>query len=132
MSGSEKDKKLVMHPEILSVALLDEIAERLLSLEKIQKQRDPEGFVDNIEPIAVTDQIQDVNAPSISPWFSVAVINDGPDDMWCLVNPRKNPTPHRIIVGETYNVDMRLGVIRTIQLWCDPGDETVVRLVGAR
>lgn len=128
----DEDKELVMHPELLSVALLDEIAGRLMRLEEIEKKRDPQGFVDAIEPIAVTDQIQYVSPPRISPWFSVTVINDGGDDMWVLVNPSQNPTPHHVLSGETYNVDMRLGVIEMLQLYCDPGDTTTVRLVGVR
>ena len=121
-----------MHPELLSVALLDEIAERLLTLETLSKERRPEGFVDTFDSVAVTDQVRELSASHNYPWFTIMIVNDGPDDVWVLVNPRKNPTPHRVAVGEPYNVDMKRGVIRQVNLWCDAGETATVRVVGLR
>lgn len=121
-----------MHPELLQVAILDEIAGRLLALETLSKEQRPEGFVDTFDAVAVTDHVRKISTSHNYPWFSIIVVNDGPDDVWALVNPRKNPTPHRVAVGEPYNVDMRRGIIRQLNLWCEAGETASVRVVGLR
>ena len=70
-----------MHPELLSVALLDEIAERLLALETLSKEQRPEGNVDAFDSVAVTDHVREISASFNYLCFSIIVLNDGPDDV---------------------------------------------------
>lgn len=126
------DRDLALNPELLSIALLDEIAERLLRLENIEHERNPKGYVDPIGPITVTHALTEMRASDFSPWFSVVVINDGPNDCWLLPNPDKNFTPHHLLSTEDINLNMERGLITVVHLWCDAGETAAIRMVGIR
>jgi hypothetical protein len=126
----EKEKKAVPGTAML-VALLDEIAGRLSSLQRYEEERRAEGVVEPIEPISVTDEVRRV-IPPLKPWFSAVIVNDGPDDVWVIVNAEKSFEWHRVAKDETYPVDMKRGAIEDVLLKCDPGKTASVRVVGAR
>lgn len=115
----------------MMVGLLDEVAERLRSIEKHYLEETPEGVVDTIEPITVTATVSRVQA-KYGPWFSIAVFNDGADDVLVLVNNPKSIDWHRVISGEAYPVDFHRGICREILLKCDVGQTASVRVVGGR
>ncbi len=114
----------------MSIALLDEIAERLMNLEKLAKATQPIGAVEPIEKFLITDVRR--HMPLLKPWFSVSVINDGDDDVFCIVNTEKSFEEHRIHVNETYTIGMVTAVIKDLLFWCDHGEHATVRIVGTR
>ncbi len=114
----------------MSVALLDEIAERLLSLEKLAKAEIPEGIVEPIEKYTVTSQRVRINARK--PWFSISLINDGPDSVFAIVNSPKSFDEHEVLVHETYTIYVLRAKINDVLLRCNDGETAHVRLVGVR
>jgi hypothetical protein len=115
----------------MQVALLNEIAERLYILQSIAEEAKPEGVVEPIEPISVSSDVRRV-IPPVEPWFCVEVANDGPNDVYVLVNPEKSSDWHQVLNGETYKVDMKRPVITEVELKCESGKTASVRLVGVR
>jgi hypothetical protein len=118
-------------PEVLQTILLDEIAGRLAEIYESMQEERAEGVVEPIEPISVTEEPRRVVA-LFKPWFDVTVVNDGPDDVWVMVNTEKSFEWHRVPKDETYKVDMKRGIIKDVLLKCEPSKTASVRLVGAR
>ena len=116
--------------DVLTVALLDEIAERLCRLEELAKAEVPEGVVEPIEKYT----IKEARTPfrPLKPWFSISIINDGLSDVFCIVNTEKSFEEHRILVHETYNIDMRRPKVTDVLMWCKHGETANVRVVGVR
>jgi len=115
----------------IGVALLNEIAERLLALENLAKATQPVGAVEPIEKFLITDVRR--HMPLQKPWFSVSIINDDDhNDVFCIVNTEKSFEEHRIHPLETYNINMVTAVIKDLLFWCDHGETAVVRIVGTR
>jgi len=127
--STEKQNRISEGP--MSVALLNEIAERLMSLEKLAKATQPIGAVEPIEKFRITDVRR--HMPLQKPWFSVSIINDDPtNDVFCIVNTEKSFEEHRILHNETYNIAMVTAVIKDLLFWCDHGESATVRIVGTR
>jgi hypothetical protein len=120
-----------LRSDVLQTALLDEIAERLYALQRFQEEERAEGIVEPIEPISVNEEPRRVVAP-VKPWFSVNVVNDGPNDVYVMVNTEKSFDWHRVPKGESYRVDMKRGIIKDLLLKCEAGKTASVRVVGAR
>lgn len=118
-------------PQVASVFLLDEIAERLLTLEKQLPVR-PVGIVEPLTPIKATITPRVIHPPYKKKWFSVSIVNDGPDDCWIVVNTEKSPAqPYFTRAGEAYEVDMGSGVIEDIRVYTDAGTANL-RIRGVR
>ena len=129
LQSTEKQNRISEGP--MSVALLNEIAERLMSLEKLAKATQPIGAVEPIEKFVITDVRR--HMPLQKPWFSVSIINDDDhNDVFCIVNTEKSFEEHRIHPLETYNINMVTAVIKDLLFWCDHGESAVVRIVGTR
>jgi hypothetical protein len=128
---AEAKQEKFVRPEVLQAALLDEIAERLYTLQRFQEEERAEGVVEPIEPVSINEEPRQVVAP-VKPWFSVNVVNDGPDDVYVMVNTGKSFDWHRVPKGENYMVDMKRGIIKDILLKCEPSKTASVRVVGAR
>jgi len=126
----EQEKRV--KPDVITVALLDEIAERLMRIEEMLAEAKPEGMVEPTEPITVTEEPRRVSCPIRSPWFSVEVVNDGPSDVWVRVNPEKTTRWHLVGAKESYAVPMGRPVIKELILKCKPEESTTVRVVGSR
>lgn len=114
----------------MQVALLDEIAERLCKLEELMKAEVPEGIVEPIEKCTITETRMPFRP--LKPWFSVSIINDGPSDVFCIVNTEKSFNEHRILNGETFTIDMRRPKVNDVLMWCNHGETSAVRIVGVR
>jgi hypothetical protein len=115
----------------MQVALLSEIAERLMKLENLAKATQPAGAVEPIEKFLITDARR--HMPLQKPWFSVSVINDDDhNDVFCIVNTEKSFEEHRILPHETYNIAMVTAVIKDLLFWCNHGESAIVRVVGTR
>jgi hypothetical protein len=116
--------------DVLTAALLDEIAERLCRLEELAKAEVPEGIVEPIEKYTITETRTPFRP--LKPWFSISIINDGPSDVFCIVNTEKSFEEHRILLHETYNIDMRRPKVTDALMWCNHGETSNVRVVGVR
>jgi len=126
---TEKQNKISEGP--MSVALLNEIAERLLALEKLSQAEHPVGAVEPIEKFRITDVRRHMSL--LKPWFSVSVINDDDyNDVFCIVNTEKSFEEHRILPHETYNIALVTAVIKDLLFWCNHGETATVRIVGTR
>ncbi len=119
--------------EALNTALLDEIAQRLQNIEVHNKELSPQGIVEPLAIIAVTTTTIIVQPPNVGNlWFSVSIINDGPDPCWVVVNSAKSSTrPHRVDNDETYEVRFIKPVIQDLMLSTDSGTASV-RITGTR
>jgi hypothetical protein len=126
---AEEKKRVLGGP--MTIALLDEIAERLCTMQRFQEEERAEGVVEPIEPISVSSDVRRV-IPPVKPWFSVEVANDGPDEVLALVNPEKSFDWHQVLNGETYKVDLKRSAITEVQLKCEKGKKATARLVGVR
>jgi len=117
-------------PEVYQAALLDEIAERLLKLENLMKAEVPEGAVEPIEKFRITETRTPLKLRKA--WFSVSIINDGPDSVFVIVNTEKSFEEHEVLLHETYTIDMHRALITDILCWCNHGETAMVRIVGVR
>ena len=130
MSKSTEQQKKRVKAGPMEVALLDEIAERLHHVEELMKAEVPEGAVEPIEKFTITARRTPFRP--LKPWFSISIINDGPSDVFCIVNTEKSFEEHRIAVNETYNIDMKRAKITDALMWCNHGETSNVRVVGVR
>ena len=134
MSGSKEQQKKA-EATALQIALLDEIAERLLAIETHNKEVSPEGIVDPLVDVAVTTVPIVVGPPSAEAgkyWFSVSIINDGPNYCWVVINTGKSSTrPHKVSNDETYEVSFIKGLIYDLRLYTDEGIANL-RITGTR
>ncbi len=119
--------------DALNTALLDEIAQRLQNMEVHNKELSPEGIVEPLAIITVTTSQTIVQPPNVGNlWFSVSIINDGPDPCWVVINSGKSSTtPHRINDDETYEVRFIKPVIQDLMLSTESGTASV-RITGTR
>ena len=132
MSGS-KESRSKAETTALQIALLDEIAERLLALETHNKEISPEGIVEPLPILSVTTTPVVVQPPQEGKhWFSLSVVNDGPQPCWIVVNTGKSSTrPYQIQLDEVYEVTFIKPLIYDMRLYTDAGIASV-RIKGAR
>ncbi len=132
MSESREQRKR-LNPEVLNTALLDEIAERLLSLETHNNEITPEGIVEPLPVLTITTTPRVVEPPwEGKHWFAVTVINDGPENCWITLNTGKSSTtPHQMQVDEVYEAQFIKPLIYDLRLWTDTATASV-RVRGAR
>ncbi len=132
MSESKEQRKR-LNPEVLNTALLDEIAERLLSLETHNREITPDGIVEPLPILTITINPRIVKPPNEGkPWFAVTAINDGPQNCWIVLNTGKSSTtPHQMQVDEVYEAQFSMALIYDLRLWTDSATASV-RVRGAR
>lgn len=123
-------QKKQLNPEILSAALLDEIAGRLLEMKKFMEEERAFGAVEPIEKFTITSQKNRITR--LKPWMSMTLINDGPDSVFVIVNTEKSFDEHEVLDGETYTIDMHRPRIADLLLWCNHSETASVRVVGTR
>ena len=120
-----------VNPQVASVFLLDEIAERLLRLEKQLPIR-PEGIVEPLIPIKATMTPRVIHPPYKKKWFALSIVNDGPEECWVVVNTEKSPAqPYLIRVGEAYEADLGSPAIEDMRVYTDVGNANL-RIKGVR
>lgn len=129
--GNEELGNKRVNPEIAQVFLLDEVADRLLQLQKTLPVR-PEGIVEPLTPTRVTHEPRVIHPPYRKKWFSLSIVNDGPEECWIIVNTEKSPAqPYLTRVGEEYRVDLGGPVIEDIRVYTDSGTANL-RIKGVR
>jgi len=116
--------------DVAQVILLQKLIEKTCALERLAQATQPIGAVEPIEKYRITDVRR--HMPLQKPWFGVSVINDGDDDVLCIVNTEKSFEEHRILPHETYNINMITAVIKDLLFWCAHGEHATVRVVGTR
>lgn len=127
--SSEDDKRV--NPLVLQTALLDEIAQRLMELQK-QLPEKPIGMVEPLSPVHVTTDARVVFPPMKKKWFSVSIVNDGPSDCWVVVNTEKSPPqPYLTRVGEAYEAGFGYPAIEDIRVYTENGTANL-RIKGVR
>ena len=123
-------QKKQLNPEIVNLALLDEIAGRLLEMKKIMEEEEAFGAVEPIEKFTITSQ--KIRVTRLKLWMSMTLINDGPNSVFVIVNTDKSFDEHEVLDGETYMIDMHRPRIADVLLWCHAGETAAVRIVGVR
>lgn len=125
---------------LLTIATLREIADRLLALEKHNRETETDGFT---EPIYVTADTSQPNGKAIDvpkkPWFAITISNDGPNDAQYIIVTQKmrdeSPRPLSqwvtIRVGESQNEAFSKGIILYI-LYRTTAGTAKLRVVGTR
>ena len=121
-----------------TVMLLDKMLQTMRQLSEqtnkntqLIKQQIPEGIIDPKEVTATTAELSIV-PPLDKKWFSIAIINDGPDDCYVVVNTEKSSTnPSLLLVHETFEVDLGVPKIVDALVWCASGSAHL-RIRGVR
>lgn len=103
------------------------------TLELVLEQR-ADGIVEPLgRRLTITDHGRLVkNLTPGRPWFSVQVINSGPNSVFVIVNSEKNTEWHEVTMRETYRIDFGRAAITDLLLKCNTGETAVIRLVGVR
>lgn len=116
-----------IRPDVLNVALLDEIAWGIRELLARVEEQVPKG---NLIPVTVTLSGPDARREDIKPpWFSMVIVNDGPDQAEFTVNSIGNRFSV-LPINEIMPIDMKRGVIRTLWLRSISGGTATVRIYG--
>lgn len=121
-----------------TVCLLDKMLEtmRLLSEQTNQntqliKQQIPEGIIDPKE-VTATIVALSIVPPLDKHWFSISIVDDGPDSCYVVVNTEKSSTnPYLMQVHETFEVDLGVPKIVDALVWCGSGSANL-RIRGVR
>ena len=113
-----------MHSEILSLAILDEIAERLSHIEEMQRSQIPDGVILPITQTIVGDEI--VTVGTLLPWISVTIYNDGPDDVFSAINNQAEYL--ELNINDQRTVDMKTHKISRLNFYCRVGETATVRI----
>ena len=116
------------------VALLDEIAERLLAIQQKSVQETPEGIVEPLAPFTVTGTPV-VRQPPIANklWFGVTIVKEEDVQLNIVVNTGKSPpTPYPMGANEkVYDLYFSRPCIYDIMLWTN-GETCTVKIRGSR
>jgi len=95
------------------------------------KQQIPEGIIDPKEVTATTMELSIV-PPQDKKWFSISIVDDGPNPCYVVVNTEKSSTnPYLMQVHETFEVDLGVPKIVDALVWCAFGSANL-RIRGVR
>jgi len=126
------EKKKLMRADEAQVLLLDKLVEEIKDLNRRVKEQTPEGIVEPLHIITATTTRQVITPPMRKPWFSISIVDDGPDDCWVIVNSEKSSTsPSLVRVGEPCEIDFGSALIEDIVVWCETGTASL-RIRGVR
>ena len=130
----------MIRAEEAQVLLLDKLLEEIRNVKselndqkKLIMMQIPEGIVEPLNIVHVTDQRRVIQPPMRKNWFSVSIVSDGPDPCWVIVNSEKSTTsPYLLRMNETTEVDMGTAKIMDLVCHCDGGQEASLRIRGVR
>ena len=130
----------MIRAEEAQVLLLDKLLEEIRNVKselgeqkKLILEQIPEGIVEPLNIVRVTDQRRVITSPMKKNWFSVSIVSDGPDPCWIIVNSEKSTTsPYLLRINETTEIDMGTAKIVDIVCYCDSGQEASLRIRGVR
>jgi len=129
-----------MRADEAQVLLLDKLLEEIRNVKvelneqkKLIMEQIPEGIVEPLHIVHVTDQQRVITPPMKKNWFSVSIVNDGPNPCWIIVNSEKSTTsPYLLRMNEPTEVEMGTAKIVDIVCYCDSGQEASLRIRGVR
>lgn len=122
------------------VLLLDKLLEEIRNVKselneqkKLIMEQIPEGIVEPLNIVLVTEQRRVITPPMQKNWFSVSIVNDGPDPCWVIVNSEKSTTsPYLLRMNEPTEVEIGSAKIVDIVTYCDSGQQASLRIRGVR
>ena len=121
------DQNVRMRPDIVNVALLDEIANGIRSLLDLAKASMPRG---GLVPMSISVSGPDTVRERIDPpWCSMVIINDGPDQVEFTMNSIGNRFS-ALRANEIIPVDMKQPIIKLLWIRSVVGGTATVRLYG--
>ena len=107
--------------------------ELIIDQTKLIMMQIPEGIVEPLNIVHVTDQQRVIHPPMNKKWFSVSIVNDGPDSCWVIVNSEKSTTsPYLLRMNEPTEVELGTAKIVDVVCYCDGGQEASLRIRGVR
>ena len=127
------------------VLLLDKLLQQMTNLSKqvqentkqvqesttLIREQIPVGIVEPLN-VDVTTENRVLSPPFDRKWFSISVINDGPNNCFIIVNTElSNTNPHELEVNGTFEVDMGAPKIKDLLLYCVAGTASL-RIRGVR
>jgi hypothetical protein len=115
--------------DIFSSILLDEIAQSIRELKKTIQQTIPEGVILTYDDEEITSSPKEFRAHYLKPWFSVSILNKGPNPVYVGINVGHGGGI-KIDVGETFPVDFNAPRIKFVTLWCDKDQTTKVKITA--
>jgi len=132
------EKPKMIRADEATVLLLDKMLQEIRHLSdqnnqttQLIKNQIPEGIIDPKEVTATTAEIS-IIPPLDKRWFSIAIINDGPDSCFVVVNTEKSSTnPSILLVHETFEIDLGVPKIVDALVWCASGSAHL-RVRGVR
>jgi len=121
-----------------TVRLLDKMLETMRQLSEqtnrnteLIQQQIPEGVIDPKDVVATTAELSIV-PPQGKRWFSLSIINDGPNSCFVVVNTEKsNTNPYLLLVDEAFEVDLGVPKIVDALVRCASGSANL-RIRGVR
>jgi hypothetical protein len=135
-----------VNPEVVNVALLYKIANRLEKIETLLSDQVPLGKILNIpNGLLITGDTliyflrglviyPDTTTRDIPSYrralFDISVENEGPDDCSIVINPDETWGKRTINSGETYELDMKKAAIKEIKLSVAAGGSCTVQISG--
>ena len=134
---NEKSEKGLIRTDEATVLLLDRMVSEITSLRKqgnetleLVKKQIPFGAV---EPLSLkTATTTPSNIRFNHPFFSINIVNNGPNDCWIIVNTGKSFTTSFLLqVGSVEEIDMKTAQIEDIRYYTDAGT-AVLRIRGVR
>lgn len=131
MGQAEKKEKI--SPEVFAAMTLDDISVKLSKMLKLQEAQIEEGVKDEAT-ISVSGTIPVPMTPyllnSKSPYFKVAVFNDGPDPVYVMLNEIQDVGKRKAPLNQGDKLDMATALPKINELFfaCDEGNTASVRV----
>jgi len=125
------DEKLIPADKA-QVLLLDRLLQKIKEMTEEVKTHTPDGIIEPLAQTHVTTARGTIHPPYGKRWFSISVVNDGPDPCWIIVNSELSTTsPYELHKDEVFEVDLGCPKIVDLVHWCDSGSATL-RIRGVR
>lgn len=121
-------KQPMMRTDEAQVLLLDKLVQQMTFLSKqvqentaLVREQIPTGIIEPLT-VDVTTENKVVTPSMDKKWFSISVINDGPDTCSVILNTElSNTTPHELDSGGTFEADFGSPVIKDLLTYCVTG-----------
>lgn len=118
-------------PDVLQVALLDDLSFRVQSLENVVR-----GYIQLIRPegLSVYDDIhiegEKIKRSVFHALYSLHVWNDGPDPVFIAINKKETKKYIKLNKDEDTPFKYDVPVIRLLYYYCNVGEEADIRYAG--
>jgi hypothetical protein len=132
------EKSKMIRADEAQVLLLDKLLQQMTNLSKqvqentvLVREQIPMGIVEPLN-VEVTTENKVLSPPFDRKWFSISIVNDGPNNCFVIVNTElSNTNPHEVEVNGTFEVDIGAPKIKDLLLYCVAGTASL-RIRGVR